>query len=103
MANLKRQNLLTLFEYIKSTFDISLNLKIENGIKEYKESNISTENEGYSKSYEDLLKKEEKSLREHISSENQLKLYIEGLLDEQETLKKKNKKLLYKIVILLLI
>jgi hypothetical protein len=47
------------------------------------------------------LKKEEKSLREHISNENQLKLYIEGLLDEQETLKKKNKKLLYKIVILI--
>ena len=83
-------------EYIKSTFDIIISIKVDSKINEYKKSlhqdnNAATE-------YEVLLQKLEASIRQHISYEHEIKIEYEKLLDKIEVLELENKLLLYQIV-----
>jgi hypothetical protein len=76
-------------EYIKSTFDIIISIKVESKINEYKKSlhqdnNAATE-------YEVLLQKLEASIRQHISYEHQFKIEYEKLLNKAEEIDLENK------------
>ena len=73
-------------------------MKIEKEIEEYKKNNNNNQNQNFSQDYEDLLRKEEKRIRELISHETQLKLLIEGIVIENENLENKNQKLNKEIV-----
>ena len=73
-----------MIEYIKSTIDIIVALKVDSKINDYKaylneDSNAATE-------YETLLQKLESSIRQHISYEHQFKLEYEKLLNKAEDL-----------------
>ena len=63
--NLVNLPLLDIIEYIKSTFDIIINIKVESKIEEY----LSQKNEDINAAteYETLLQKLEGSIRQHIS------------------------------------
>ena len=76
-------------EYIKSTFDIIISIKVDSKINEYKKSlhqdnNAATE-------YEVLLQKLEASIRQHISYEHQFKIEYEKLLNKAEEIDLENK------------
>ena len=64
--DLKKQNLLTLIEFIKSSFDIAVSIKLEKELKKYK-SPLDEDNENAAEKYETLLRKEESNIRQHIS------------------------------------
>ena len=99
--NLNKQNLLTLIEYIKSSFDISVTIESEKQFSNLKESLNYKSNECFADDYEILLRKEESNNREHIGNQHQLKLYLESLLDKIDELEKENlilaKKLVYNL------
>ena len=95
--NLSSQNILTLIEYIKSSFDIAVQMKAEKKFLELK-SNLNIYDENYFNDYESLLRKEESDIRQHISIEQQLKLHGESLIDKIEELEKDNLILTSKLV-----
>ena len=89
MESIVNLPLLDIIEYIKSTFDIIISIKVDSKIKEYKkslnhDSNAATE-------YEDLLQKLEASIRQHISYEHQFKIEYEKLLNKAEEIDLENK------------
>ena len=100
--NLSSQNILTLIEYIKSSFDIAVQMKAEKKFLELK-SNLNIYDENYFNDYESLLRKEECDIRQHISIQHQLKLYGEKLIDKLEELEKENLILSEKLVSFILI
>jgi hypothetical protein len=88
--------LLDLIEYIKSTIDIIVTLKVDSKINDYKkylneDSNAATE-------YETLLQKLEASIRQHISYEHQFKIEYERLLNKAEEYENERKILIKQIV-----
>jgi hypothetical protein len=89
---------MTLFEYIKSSFDIAITLQSEKKFKELKKTLNYEINDNYSEDYETLLRKLESDIRQHISIEHQLKLYGEKLIDKLEDLEKENMILSEKLV-----
>jgi hypothetical protein len=89
---------MTLFEYIKSSFDIAITLQSEKKFKEFKKTLNYEINDNYSEDYETLLRKLESDIRQHISIEHQLKLYGEKLIDKLEELEKENMILSEKLV-----
>ena len=89
---------MTLFEYIKSSFDIAVTLQSEKKFKELKKTLNYEINDNYSEDYETLLRKLESDIRQHISIEHQLKLYGEKLIDKLEELEKENMILSEKLV-----
>ena len=89
---------MTLFEYIKSSFDIAVTLQSEKKFKELKKTLNYEINDNYSEDYETLLRKLESDIRQHISIEHQLKLYGEKLIDKLEDLEKENMILSEKLV-----
>ena len=89
---------MTLFEYIKSSFDIAVTLQSEKKFNELKQSLHYENNDNYSEDYETLLRKIESDIRQHISIEHQLKLYGEKLIDKLEELEKENMILSEKLV-----
>ena len=89
---------MTLFEYIKSSFDIAVTLQSEKKFKELKKTLNYEINDNYSEDYETLLRKLESDIRQHISIEHQLKLYGEKLIDKLEELEKENMILYEKLV-----
>ena len=89
---------MTLFEYIKSSFDIAITLQSEKKFKELKKTLNYEINDNYSEDYETLLRKLESDIRQHISIEHQLKLYGEKLIDKLEELEKENMILYEKLV-----
>ena len=89
---------MTLFEYIKSSFDIAITLQSEKKFKELKKTLNYEINDNYSEDYETLLRKLESDIRQHISIEHQLKLYGEKLIDKLEELEKENMILSEKLV-----
>ena len=89
---------MTLFEYIKSSFDIAITLQSEKKFKELKKTLNYETNDNYSEDYETLLRKLESDIRQHISIEHQLKLYGEKLIDKLEELEKENMILSEKLV-----
>lgn len=57
---------MTLIEYIKSSIDIIVTLKVEEQLA-LERLEIEEDNENSAKNYETLLKKEESEIRQHIS------------------------------------
>ena len=93
---LQKQNLLTLVEYISSSIDIIISLKLREEM--YKINKEKIINDNCADNYEILLRKEERNIREHIANENQLKLHIKSLTDKLEEYERDNLILLEKIV-----
>ncbi len=93
---LQKQNLLTLVEYISSSIDIIISLKLREEMNKINKGKIINDN--CTDNYEILLRKEERNIREHIANENRLKLYIKSLTDKLEEYERDNLILLEKIV-----
>ena len=93
---LQKQNLLTLVEYISSSIDIIISLKLREEMNKINKEKIINDN--CADNYEILLRKEERNIREHIANENQLKLHIKSLTDKLEEYERDNLILLEKIV-----
>ena len=88
-TNLEKLSILTLIEYIKSSLDIIINLQVEEKFNELKLKS----NKNHFNDFELLLRKEEKSIRAHISLEHQLKLHCDSLEEKIEELQKEKDKL----------
>ena len=74
--------LLDLIEYIKSTIDIIVSIKVESKVNDYR--NQLNEDINAATEYETLLQKLESSLRQHIAYEHQFKIEYEKLLIKSE-------------------
>ena len=96
--NIMNLPLLDVIEYIKSTIDIIVSIKVDTKIKEYKDS--LNEDNNSATEYETLLQKLESSLRQHIAYEHQIKIEYEKLLIKVEEIDEKKKSLENKIEIL---
>ena len=103
LENLEKQNLMTLIEYIKSSFDIAITMNAEKKFIELNNNYNKKTPEYYGNDYEQLLRKEESNLREQIGIQNQLKLYINSLKGKIEYFTKENEKLKKKLVIIIFI
>ena len=91
--NIMNLSILDIIEYIKSTIDIIISIKVESKINDYK---IKEDNNA-AKDYETLLQKLESSIRQHIAYEHQLKIEYEKSLIKSEEKEIENNELLYKI------
>ena len=85
-----------LMEYIKSTIDIIVALKVDSKINDYK--SYLNEDSNMASDYETLLQKLEASIRQHISYEHQFKIEYEKLLNKAEEIEKDKKSLKKQIV-----
>lgn len=85
-----------LIEYIKSTIDIIVSLKVDAKINEYK--NFLNEDNNAATEYETLLQKLEASIRQHIGYEHQFKIEYEKLLNKAEEIENEKKILIKQIV-----
>ena len=90
---LSKLTILDLIEYIKSSIDIIIDMKI----KEDKEE-IKLKNNNYDEDYESLLRREEAWIRKHIGIENQLRLDYSNLFDKYKECEKENIILMNQIV-----
>ena len=82
---LSKLTILDLIEYIKSSIDIIIDMKI----KEDKEE-IKLKNNNYDEDYESLLRREEVWIRKHIGIENQLRIDYNNLFDKYKECNKFN-------------
>ena len=85
-----------IIEYIKSTLDIIVSIKVDAKINEYK--NYLNEDKNAATEYEILLQKLEESIRQHISYEHQFKIEYEKLLNKAEEIDLEKKMLEKQIV-----
>ena len=85
-----------IIEYIKSTLDIIVSIKVDAKISEYK--NFLKEDKNAATEYETLLQKLEESIRQHISYEHQFKIEYEKLLNKAEEIDLEKKMLTKQIV-----
>ena len=85
-----------LVEYIKSTIDIIVSLKVDAKLSDYK--NFLNEDNNSATEYETLLQKLEASIRQHISYEHQFKIEYEKLLNKAEEIDSEKKILIKQIV-----
>jgi hypothetical protein len=90
--NLLKLDSLTLIKYIKNLFDINILFLVNEKIDEYQQSKENTQQE-----YEEILIKYENDIRNHIKTELELKLILEGLQIGCEELEKENIKLCKKL------
>jgi hypothetical protein len=90
---LSKLTILDLIEYIKSSIDIIIDMKI----KEDKEE-IKLKNNNYDEDYESLLRREEAWIRKHIGIENQLRIDYNNLFDKYKECEKDNIILMNQIV-----
>ena len=81
-----------LVEYIKSTIDIIVELKVDDQINDYK--NFLNEDDNAATKYETLLQKLESSIRQHIGYEHQFKIEYEKLQNKVEEIEIEKKNLL---------
>ena len=88
--------LIDIIEYIKSTIDIIVALKVDSKINDYK--NYLNEDSNAATDYELLLQKLEASIRQHISYEHQFKIEYEKLLNKAEEIDLEKKMLEKQIV-----
>ena len=94
--NIMNLPLTDIIEYIKSTLDIIVSIKVEEKINEYK--NFLNEDKNAATDYETLLQKLEESIRQHISYEHQFKIEYEKLLNKAEEIDIEKKMLTKQIV-----
>ena len=84
-----------MIEYIKSSIDIIISIKLNEELEKYKFDNDSP---GAVKDYEILLQKLEQNIREHISIEHQLKIQCEKYAEKLDILEDEKIILLSQIV-----
>lgn len=94
--NIMNLPLTDIIEYIKSTLDIIVSIKVDEKISEYK--NFLNEDKNAATEYETLLQKLEESIRQHISYEHQFKIEYEKLLNKAEEIDLEKKVLVKQIV-----
>ena len=94
--NIMNLPLTDIIEYIKSTLDIIVSIKVDAKINEYK--NYLNEDKNAATEYETLLQKLEESIRQHISYEHQFKIEYEKLLNKAEEIDLEKKMLEKQIV-----
>ena len=90
---IKTKSLKDLIEYVKSSIDIIITLKTNEGIANYNNIQYNPAIE-----YELLLQKEEQNNREHISIEHQFKIQCEKYAQELDYLENEKSVLLMQIV-----
>ena len=90
---IKTKSLKDLIEYVKSSIDIIITLKTNEGIANYNNIQYNPAIE-----YELLLQKEEQNNREHISIEHQFKIQCEKYAQELDYLEDEKSVLLMQIV-----
>ena len=88
--------LMDLIEYIKSTIDIIVSIKVDSKINDYK--TYLNEDINAATDYETLLQKLEASIRQHISYEHQFKIEYEKLLNKAEEIENDKERLKKQIV-----
>ena len=89
----------TLVEYIQSSIDVIVQIKVQEQIdKEREEKKEEQESEYAATKYETLLQKEEKEIRNYIRIEHQLKLHCEKLTAQLEEIEIENEMLMRKLV-----
>ena len=93
---LKNISIVDIVKYIKNSIDAIVAFKVEDLMDEYKSKK--NENENAATDYESLLQKEEASIRQHISYENQIKIEYEKLMDKYEMVELENKLILFQLV-----
>ena len=93
---LKNISIIDIVKYIKNSIDAIVAFKVEDLMDEYKSKK--NENENAATDYETLLQKEEASIRQHISYENQIKIEYEKLMDKYEMVELENKLILFQLV-----
>ena len=93
---LKNISIVDIVKYIKNSIDAIVAFKVEDLMDEYKSKK--NENENAATDYETLLQKEEASIRQHISYENQIKIEYEKLMDKFEMVELENKLILFQLV-----
>ena len=82
-----------LIKNVKVSLDIIVALKVEEELKKYKTDNPNCANE-----FETLLQKEEESIRQHISTEHQLKIQCEKFAEKIDFMEKEKIILINEIV-----
>ena len=80
-----------IIEYIKSTIDIIVSIRVDTKINDYK--NSLNEDSNTATKYETLLQKLESSLRQHIAYEHQFKIEYEKLMIKSEEISNEKKEL----------
>ena len=90
---MKTKSLKDLIEYVKSSIDVIITLKTNEGINNYNNVQYNPAIE-----YELLLQKEEQNNREHISIEHQFKIQCEKYAQELDYLEDEKSVLLMQIV-----
>ena len=85
-----------IIEYIKSTIDIIVSIKVDSKINDYK--TYLNEDINAATDYETLLQKLEASIRQHISYEHQFKIEYEKLLNKAEEIENDKERLKKQIV-----
>ena len=84
-----------MIEYIKSSIDVIISIKLNEELEKYKFDNDSP---GAVKDYEILLQKLEQNIREYISIEHQLKIQCEKYAEKLDILEDEKIILLSQIV-----
>ena len=91
--NLINKSIKELIEYIKVSLDIIITLKVDEELKKYEKDNPNAAND-----YETLLQKEEEAIRQHISTEHQLKIQCEKFAEKLDKIEKEKVILMKEIV-----
>ncbi len=84
-----------MIEYIKSSIDVIISIKLNEELEKYK---FNDDISGSNKDYELLLQKLEQNIREHISIEHQLKIQCEKYAEKLENLEDERIILLSQVV-----
>jgi len=85
---LKKLNSFIIIEYIKTSIDILVDIKVKNQIETFF-NNYNAKLEGTNfEAYEDMLRKSESDIRNHIKIEHQMKIYSDSLKAKIEELEK---------------
>ena len=82
-----------IIEYIKVSIDIIVSIKVDEELKKYNQDNPNSAIE-----YETLLQKEEEAIRQHISTEHQLKIQCEKYVEKIDDLENEKNILINEIV-----
>lgn len=81
-------NSFIIIEYVKTSIDILVDIKVKKQIESFFNNyNFKTENSNI-EAYEDLLRKSEADIRNHIKIEHQMKIYSDNLKAKIEELEK---------------
>lgn len=82
-------NSFIIIEYIKTSIDILVDIKVKNQIETFFNNyHNKLEEFNSSEAYEDLLRKSESDIRNHIKIEHQMKIYSDNLKAKIEELEK---------------